>query len=390
MTPAAPPTWNWPLMSEGITDDDRRALAGFILETDRLTMGAKVREFEAAWSEWLGCKYSVMVNSGSSANLLLIAAMKELYGTCAVICQAVTWATNVSPVVQCGFDLHLIDVSLKNFGPDPVELDAMLGRTGAKIVFLTHLLGFPAVTQALLDVCAKHGAILLEDCCESHGASFEGRRVGTFGAGGTFSFYYGHHMSTIEGGMISTDREDVYELLRLLRSHGLSRELPTPRIVEGVDPRFTFLLHGYNVRPTEPNAFLGLRQLPRLDGAIEWRNRNLSTWLEALDPAVFHLDFDLSGISSFSFPLLLKQGGPARLAEMRAVLDGLGVESRPVISGNIARQPFLANLSPKPYLPNADYIHESGMYLGNHANVTEAGIRAAAAALNLAMASQGL
>jgi CDP-6-deoxy-D-xylo-4-hexulose-3-dehydrase len=327
-----------------------------------------------------------MVNSGSSANLLLLGALRELHGTAGVICQAVTWATNISPVLQYGFDLHLVDVSLRNFGPNPAELDSLLARTGARVVFLTHLLGFPAATREILDICRRHGAILLEDCCESHGASLDGVRVGTFGEGSSFSFYYGHHMTTIEGGMISTHREDLYHRLLLLRSHGLSRELPKPEPEPGVDPRFTFLLHGYNVRPTELNAFLGLRQLPRLDGSIEIRNRNLRTWIGALDPQVFHTNFDLTGVSSFSLPLLLSASSPRSLADARQVLDECGVESRPVVSGNIARQPFLrGHPVAAADLPNAEFIHQRGMYLGNYPLLSEEQIKTVACALNKAL-----
>jgi CDP-6-deoxy-D-xylo-4-hexulose-3-dehydrase len=375
-------SYRWPLMAEGVSESDRFALADFLRQTDRLTMGRQVRAFEAAWSEWLGCRYSVMVNSGSSANLLLLAAMKQLRGTSDVVCQAVTWATNISPVVQCGFDLHLVDINLRNFGPDPNALDILLSGSRAPIVFLTHLLGFPAVTQQLLEICLRHGATILEDCCESHGARFDGRKVGTLGEGSTFSFYYGHHMTTIEGGMICTDREDLYRLLLLLRSHGLSRELPSPPCVPDVDPRFTFLLHGYNVRPTELNGFLGLRQLPRLDSAIERRNRNLRTWLSSLDPDFFHTGFDTEGVSSFSLPVLLSKKCRAVLGAVRAALDEKGVESRPVISGNVARHPFLRDYHPHGSLENADYVHDRGLYIGNYPSVTEDQVREIASVLN--------
>ena len=376
------PTYKWPLMTEGLSLQDRTALADFITRTDRLTMGAEVREFERAWSQWLGCRYSVMVNSGSSANLLLLAAIKELQGTGGVICQAVTWATNVSPVVQCGFDLRLVDVNLRNFGPDSDDLEALLNETGAKTLFLTHLLGFPAVTDELLQICERHGVTILEDCCESHGATFNGKKVGTLGVGSTFSFYYGHHMTTIEGGMICTDREDLYHLLLPLRSHGLSRELPSPPIVAGIDPRFTFLIHGYNVRPTEINGFLGQLQLPRLNAAIACRNRNLNAWLTTLDPSFFRTDFDLTGVSSFSLPLLLREPATTTLAAVRKILDEQGVESRPIISGNIARQPFLAGVHQARRRPKADYIHEQGLYIGNNQYVPEVQVRETARALN--------
>jgi CDP-6-deoxy-D-xylo-4-hexulose-3-dehydrase len=278
--------------------------------------------------------------------------------------------------------LSLVDVSLSNFGPSLEDLERVFTKHKTRFLFVTHLLGFPAITSELLELCKRHGVQIIEDCCESHGAQFQGSKVGTFGLGGTFSFYYGHHISTIEGGMLSTDDKRLYETLLLLRSHGLLRELPSPKPTPGLDPRFTFLLHGYNVRPTELNGFLGLCQLPRLDKAIEIRNHNLKTWLGALDPEQYHVNFDLAGVSSFSLPLLVKPDSRLTIDGVKAFLNERGVENRPVVSGNICRQPFLKNVLASQPMPNADFIHDWGLYIGNHAHLSTDAITTLASHLN--------
>jgi len=369
-------------MADAIPGYERDELARFLRGADRLTMGPKVREFEEAWSTWLGCRHSVLVNSGSSANLILIAAMRELYGVGGVVCQAVTWATNVAPVVQLGMELDLVDVNLSNLGPDPAGLEKRLRAGRVRYVFLTHVLGFCGLIYDVLDMCRRYNAILLEDCCEAHGAFYGNRKVGTLGLAGTFSFYYGHHMTTIEGGMVSTNDEKLYHTLLLLRSHGLLRELPHGSPAAGLDPRFTFLLHGFNVRPTEITGFLGLSQLPRLDAAIEQRNRNLRRWFEALDRRLYHTEINRGGASSFALPLLVRREAPFSLEALGRRLEDAGVESRPLVSGNIARQPCLGGrLSPGDY-PAAEFIHERGLYVGNHHRVNEESVAELARLVN--------
>jgi CDP-4-dehydro-6-deoxyglucose reductase, E1 len=362
--------FSWPLMAEGISAADRVALADFLTVNDRLTMGQKVREFEAAWSAWQGCRYSVMVNSGSSANLLLVDAARELYGTGPVVCQSVTWATNISPIVQFGMPLHLVDVDLRNFGPDLADLEAIFQQHKIRYLFLTHLLGFPALSRDLLDLCSHFGVDLLEDCCESHGATYADRKVGNFGLGSTFSFYYGHHMTTIEGGMVCTDRPDVYRALLLLRSHGMLRELPDATALPDLDPRFTFLMHGFNLRPTEISGVLGLLQLQRLDDSIQIRNANLLSWLRGLNGADFYVDFNTSGVSSFSLPLILTPQSRWDIRALQAALASKGVEHRPFVSGNLCKHPFLAGHACCRALPVADYVHQRGMYVGNHQHLS--------------------
>jgi len=352
-----------------ITAEDRAAMAAFVSETEQFTSGPYVRQFEAAWAKWLGCQYAVFVNSGSSANLILLDAARGLRGGDAAVCQAVTWGTNAAPVMQTGMQLHLCDITLNNFSPDLACLERIFKEVRPRFLFLTHLLGFSAVSAALLELCEGYDVILLEDCCEAHGATFGSKKVGTIGYGSTFSFYYGHHMTTIEGGVVCTNDEALYHRLLLLRSHGLLRELPVGareahRIAE-VDERFTFLTAGYNVRNMELNALLGLRQLERLDDFIRIRNENFRAFLAELDPAKYRTDFVLDGVSSFCLPILTR-GDRQRVHD---VLEGSGIESRPIVAGNLYRHPLIQGADLERFDQNAEIVNRSGLYVGNHQDV---------------------
>jgi CDP-4-dehydro-6-deoxyglucose reductase, E1 len=294
---------NWKLMSDdAITQRQRQVMADFILSSPKLTYGERVREFEQSWSQWQGCEYSVFVNSGSSANLLIIDAALSLYGAGGFVAQSCTWATNVAPLLQLKDSqfVQLVGVDLQNLGADLQDLEAAFIKLKPKFLFLTHVLGFPAVTDDLLHLCEKYNVLLLEDCCESHGANFRSKKVGNFGLASSFSFYYGHHLTTIEGGMVCTNSREFYERVLLLRSHGMLRELPPEsrqaNLITDCDPRFTFLCAGYNVRNMEMNAVLGIEQLKDLDAHIAIRNRNLNEFIENLDAEKYHQDFHLDDI----------------------------------------------------------------------------------------------
>ena len=361
----------WKLMTdEAISRDQREVLSDFVLNEDKLTQGPVVKEFEKAWSEWLGCKYSVFVNSGSSANLAITRALsgtekKPLWGS-----QACTWATAVTPIMQFA-RLQLCDVDLKNFGPDLENLEHIFQTHKPKFLSLTHLLGFSAITDELISLCEKYGVTLVEDCCESHGASFKGKKVGTFGIASSFSFYYGHHMTTMEGGMICTDDENLYHELLLLRSHGLLRELPEEeqkkRVSNRVDPLFTFLRDGFNIRSTDLHAKLGLLQLPNLDSAIEERNENFSLFLRKLDPESFRTDFDVEGCSNFAFPIFTKNNN---IDDIKNLLRENDVEYRPCIAGNLYEHPFMNFVEQSRFDKNANEIHNNCIYIGNHKDIT--------------------
>jgi len=218
----------WKLQENVLNKEDTEILVDFIRHTKRFTQFEKVKEFEKEYSRWLGTKYCVYVNSGSSANLLLIAALKELYQwklNDEIIVPAVTWVTNVSPVMQCGLKPVFVDINLEDLSFDYDKLkSAITSRT--KAIFVTHLIGFPADINKIRDIIGNRDILILEDCCESHGATINDVKIGNFGIGSTFSFYWGHHITSVEGGVVCTNNEDLYKLVVLKRSHGLARELP--------------------------------------------------------------------------------------------------------------------------------------------------------------------
>ena len=268
--------YKWPLMKDTLTWCDRWNLSKFVMTAERFTQGKKVEEFENAWSDWLGVNHSLFVTSGSTANFLLLDAVKEKYFSqkkkIKVLVPACTWVTNIKPVMQLGMIPVFCDINLQNYSFDSANMEAIAKKHDIDIVFVTHLLGLPAHVNIIKNIFPK--AIILEDVCESHGAEdSRGAKCGTFGMGSTFSFYFGHHMSTVEGGMISTNDPELYNIMKMKRSHGMSRVSVEPRFYENmypdIDPQFLFVTAGYNFRNTELGAVLGLSQLKKLDGFIQ-------------------------------------------------------------------------------------------------------------------------
>lgn len=365
----------WKLMhDDAITASDRQKMCDFIMSNQKLSYGQKVKELEALWSEWLGVKYSVFVNSGSSANLILVQAMHDLYGRGDWVAQSCTWATNVSPILQLksmSQGLYLTDVDLKTLGPSVRDIEHYFNKHPVRYLFLTHVLGIPAFTDELVEMCERNGVILLEDCCESHGSTWKEKKVGTVGLASTFSFFYGHHITSIEGGMVCTNNEELYHHLLLLRSHGMLRELPESerikRKVDGVDERFTFLCNGYNVRNTDLNAVLGIAQMSRLDRSVSVREHNFKIYLHGLDPNKYHTDFQSDGVSLFAFPIIRKDGNIQRVS---VALQENGIDNRPLIAGNLFRHPMMKGCNTYVVRGNADYVHDNSLYVGNNEFVT--------------------
>ena len=363
----------WKLQENVISDADIQLLIEFIRGTSRFTQFDKVREFEAAHAAWQGCRYSILVNSGSSANLLLVNTLKELKGWQAgdeVIVPAVTWPTTVTPVLQFGLTPVFVDANLSDLSFDYEQLArSITPRTRA--IFVAHLLGFPADIPRLKQIIGARDIEILEDSCESMGASVNGIKVGNLGAGGTFSFYWGHHMTTVEGGMLCTNREDVYRLAILKRSHGLARELP-PDYHGGIRERypdldfsFLFLTDGFNIRSTEFNAVLGMSQLRKIDEFIEIRNRNYARFAGICRRYSDHLFvLDGKGLSSFTLPFIFRDAD--RKNAFLQTITRNGIEARPLISGNLLRQPFLKHYYRPGEFPNADLIHTNAFYIGNN------------------------
>jgi CDP-6-deoxy-D-xylo-4-hexulose-3-dehydrase len=389
MTPTTPaaPRLRWPLMKNNILREDLDRVCDLLQQKDPiLTQSVHVRAFEEEWSHWLGVRHSVFVNSGSSANLLTLAALKELHGPGGeVIVPTITWVSDIAAVLHCGFDPVFVDIDPRTLGMDSEQVLARItSRTRA--VFLTHVLGYNALTRRLLDELMRRGIPLLEDVCESHGATFEGRKLGTFGLASNFSFYYAHHLSTIEGGMVCTNNADLYETLRMLRGHGMVRELDSDSRKRDyadefpdLNPDFIFAHAGYNCRSTEINAVIGRSQLRRLDANIRQRTENLHLFLDRLDPNLYRTDFETAGSSNYAFTLILRHPDAELTDRVMATLRAHGVEFRRGTAGggNQVRQPYLrqrlGNEAWRHY-PHADHVHFHGFYIGNYPTLDRADI----------------
>jgi CDP-6-deoxy-D-xylo-4-hexulose-3-dehydrase len=377
---------HWPLMRNNLAREDLDAVIRFLSEEDPvLTQSKQVQLFEQEWSEWLGVPHSVFVNSGSSANLITLAALRERYGPGEVIVPTLTWVSDVTAVLHARLEPVFVDVDPRTLGMDNDEVIARLGpRTRA--VFLTHVLGYNALSRRLLDALAERGIPLVEDVCESHGATFEGRKLGSFGLASNFSFYYAHHMTTVEGGMVSTADAELCAVLRMLRAHGLVRESGSEAVKRryaeahpDLTPDFIFALPGFNVRSTEINAVLGRSQLRRLDQNNERRRENLRIFLEGLDPAAYFTEFATEGSCNYAFTLVLRRPDDALRDRVVGALEERGIEFRRGTSGggNQLRQPYLRDLVPREALrrfPRVDHVHFYGFYIGNYPELERARI----------------
>lgn len=367
----------WALMKDTISFSDKLKLIHFILSSNKFTNGPKVVEFEKRWSDWLGIKHSLFVSSGSTANFLLISAIKELYNLQngdKVLVPACTWVTSVAPIIQLGLEPIFCDISLSNYCIDEKDLETIKEKhPDIKLVFTTHLLGFHSNVDQIKNVFPD--AIIAEDCCESHGVlNQENERTSECSQAMTFSFYYGHHMTTIEGGMISTNNSELYELMRMKRSHGFAREASKEKFdyyknnYDSILPSFLFVTDGYNFRNTELSAVLGISQLKRLDSFINKRNINYRKYLSIISkfPDKFYIPENYPGMSSFSFPFICKNSETFEV--LKKQFDLHKIEYRPIVGGNLLNQPFLKNysFSYEKTNYNVDTLQEFGLYIGNN------------------------
>lgn len=376
-----------PLTANGFGADEVNEAIDSLLDL-RTTMGPKVARFESAWTAYQRCAGSLMVNSGSSANLIAVAALLDPTGPRPwrrgdeVIVPAVTWSTTIFPLQQLGLVPVLVDVDPETLDLTAEGIESALTRR-TRGVIPVHLLGNPCPMTEIMELSRRRGLAVIEDCCEAHGARVRDRLVGSFGDLGTFSFFFSHHITTMEGGMITARGRALLPLLVSQRAHGWVRgrsdEAVLRRRHADIDPRFLFVTTGFNVRPTELNAAFGLHQLPRLESFIAARRANHAHWLRELsafdDLFVFQKERRGTRHSAFGFSILIRPTAPFDRRAMMAFLEARGVETRPIAGSNMARQPGLRLW---PYrlasrkLPGADWVHERGLFVGNHAGVTPA------------------
>ncbi|MCK5541101.1 MAG: DegT/DnrJ/EryC1/StrS aminotransferase family protein [Desulfobacterales bacterium] len=367
---------NLPLMDNNLTTEDMNVLIDFLKDTPRLTQGSNVSAFEQEWSKWLGVKYSVFVNSGASANLITMAALKKLKGDGEIIVPTLTWVSDIASVIQNGYKPVFVDINPRTLAMDDNQVISKI-TDNTKGVFITYVQGFNGLTDNLLSYLEEHNIPLIEDVCESHGATFRDKKLGSFGLISNFSFYYAHHLSTIEGGMVCTNNEDIYQTIRMFRSHGMTREVTSEDLKDQyalenpeLSPDFIFAFPAYNVRNTEIGAVLGLNQLKRLDENNEKRIENFKLFLENLDPDLYRTDFEIEGNCNYAFNLILRKPDPEFRDKLEDTMRKAKVEFRRGSSGggNQMRQPYLQEfVEDKEWeqYPEIEHVHFYGYYIGN-------------------------
>ena len=365
------------LVKDTIDIDDVKRLITWLETNPRLTKGDLTLEFEKKWSEWLGVKYSVFVNSGSSANLAAIYSLL-LSGKLKnnkIVVPAVSWVTTVTPTIQLGMEPIMCDCDIDNLGLDINHLKEIIKNDNPSVIILVHVLGIPNHMDEILKLCKENDILLIEDTCESIGSKYNDKLLGTLGDLSTFSFYFGHHMSTIEGGMISTNDEDLYHILLSIRSHGWDRDLPKEkqnslREKYGVDKfrsLYTFYYPGFNLRSTDLQAYIGLGQLEKLDMIVENRNKNFIRYKNEIKNTFWNISPpEGSFISNFSFPIITKN-----IKELTEQLITNNIECRPLICGSINEHPFWYERYGKQNLPNSKLVHNYGLYLPNNHQMTD-------------------
>jgi CDP-6-deoxy-D-xylo-4-hexulose-3-dehydrase len=369
--PLVIPSYDWQEVAEAVDS----------MLTTRVTMGDKVKQFESMFANYIGVNHAIMVNSGSSANLLALSILtnallkSRLKPGDEIITPALTWVTTVFPILNCGLTPVLVDVGLDTFDISPDEVEkAITDRTRA--IMLVHLLGNPCQMDRIMEIARQHNLYVIEDACEAHGAEFNGKRVGSFGDLATFSFFFSHHISTIEGGMVLTNNEEFAELARALRAFGWVRDLKDKdeiaRQHADIDPRYLFINTGYNFRPTEIQGAFGIHQLKKLDKFIEIRRGNAEFWFENLKRHKDYLLLYKEGEGTkhvwFGYPITVRPEAPFTRGDLTNFLEAKGVETRPIMAGNIDEQPVMRFF---PYrkvgnLPNSRLIMRNSFFFGNH------------------------
>ena len=373
-------SFKYPLATATWDESEYKALQD-VIASGMFTMGPKVAEFERDFAKYIGSKYAVMVNSGSSANLLMVAALfytknqsLKLNLGDEVIVPAVSWSTTYYPLYQYGLKMKFVDIDLYTLNYDLEQLSQAIGPK-TRAIMVVNLLGNPNDFSKIQKIIGGRDITLIEDNCESLGAEFEGKKAGTFGVMGSFSTFFSHHISTMEGGLVVTDGEELYHILLSLRAHGWTRNLPKENHVcgtKGDDPfeeSFRFVLPGYNVRPLEMSGALGIEQVKKLPHLILERRKNGALLQKALanHPDLL-IQSEIGQSSWFGFSLIIKPGSAWTRKELVKKLTDLGFECRPIVTGNFAKNEVVKYFNSEIHgqLKNAEHIDQNGLFIGNH------------------------
>ena len=363
------------LVKDTIGNEDIDSLIDWLKSYPRLTKGPVTLKFENKFSKWLGRKYSVFCNSGSSANLLMLSVLKEKYDFKKVVVPSVAWSTDLAPVMQLGLQPILCDCNMKDLSADLNHLEKIFMEESPDVLLLVSALGLVPDMKKIIELCSKYDVLLLEDVCESLGCKYKGKNLGTFGKMSSFSTFFGHHISTIEGGIVSTDDKELYELLVSLRSHGWARDLSVEsRLklleewnVSEFDSLYTFYYSGFNMRSTDLQAYIGLAQIDKLDDWGGKRRNNFDLYQRLIENDYWKPDVDLNNfVSNFAYPII----SPHRDKIIKKLQDNK-VEIRPLICGSMGTQPFYVKKYGRLELPNVSIVDKYGFYVPNNPMLTE-------------------
>jgi CDP-6-deoxy-D-xylo-4-hexulose-3-dehydrase len=368
------------LVQDTIDNKDIDQLIEWLKTYPRLTKGQLTIQFEEKFAKWVGSKYSVFVNSGSSANLLMIYSLivSNKLKNNKIVVPSLAWATDLAPVMQFGLQPLLVDCNLENLSVDLKHLEEIFINEQPSALILVSVLGLSPNIDQIVKLCNKHNVILIEDNCESQGTEYKGTRLGNFGLMSSFSTFFGHTMSTIEGGLITTNDKETYDLLIQLRSHGWDRDLDKDKQlqlrqqwnVDDFSALYTFYVPGFNLRSTDLQAFIGLGQLDKVDDSIQKRNRNFNKFKEMLSGKVwFPNPLDDTFTASFCIPVIMDT--VEKKNKLIEALKQHNIECRPLISGSMGIQPFYKKIYGENKLPNCSTIDNRGIYVPNHPQLTE-------------------
>lgn len=364
------------LVNDTIDSNDIRKLIDWLETNPRLTKGELTVEFEKKWSNWLGTKYSVYLNSGSSANLAMVYSLlvSDRLKNKKIVLPSVSWTTTVTPAIHLGLEPILCEADKDTLGVDVGKLEDLFIEHDPAVLMIVHVLAFPNKMKEIVELCKKYNVILLEDSCESIGSTYDGKKTGTFGLMSSFSFYYGHHMSTIEGGMVSTDDEEIYKILLSIRSHGWDRDFDSEyqkKIREKYNVSdfrafYTFYYPGFNLRSTDLQAFIGLSQLDKIDDFAKSRNNNYKIYQSLIENDYWKIKDDSNCFySNFAYPVITPH-----IEKLSTELISAGVECRPLVCGSIGLQPYWKNIYGETSFEFADIVHHYGLYVPNNQDIT--------------------
>ena len=367
---------NIKLVKDTIDFKDISNLIEWLKTNPRLTKSDLTLKFEREWSKWLGVKYSIFVNSGSSANLAGIYSLilSQRMRNKKIVVPAVSWVTTVTPAIQLGLDPIMCDCNLEDLSCDINHLETLFIEHSPSSFILVSPLGLVPNMKKIIDLCEKYEVILLEDVCESMGSKYDNKYLGSFGFASFFSMYFGHHLSTIEGGFINTNDTDFYYSLLMMRSHGWDRDLPkriqnklrNENEISEFDSLYTFYLPGFNLRSTDLQAFIGLRAIDKLDDYTQKRNKNFQLYRSTINNNQLSItDKETNFISNFAYPIVNKN----RSTIIQKLIDN-NIEVRPLIAGDMSKKPMWVKNYGEVILPNCQLINEYGFYIPNHQDLT--------------------